>query len=145
MPSTSASLSGTKRGVPKDLVKIFKLHADLVPNAGNCLAVFFLYSEFNFVACWNDWLLPGLRRRGYQVSTTYLCVTAYIFQPCNQEELLWDASRLYGPLMHYLINHPREVDGLPEELQHIVRNTLEHRRMLKDFRRAVFHQHERCT
>ena len=56
-----------KRGAAKKLVKIFKLHPDLVPNRRNCFAVFFLFKQSNFVACWHDWLLPGLRRHGYQV------------------------------------------------------------------------------
>ena len=63
----------------------------------------------------------------------------------NQHELLWDEAKLYGALMHFLTNHPTEIDNLPDELQHIVRNTLKHRRMLRDFREAVFHQHQRCT
>ena len=63
----------------------------------------------------------------------------------DQHELLWDEAKLYGALMNFLINHPTEIDKLPDELQHIVRNTLKHRRMLRDFREAVLHQHQRCT
>ena len=63
-------------GSPSKLLTIFRKHPTVVPSSGNCFAVFFLYKRANFVDCWNNWLLPGLRHRGYQVTTAeFLCIT----------------------------------------------------------------------
>ncbi|KAI0697860.1 hypothetical protein BC835DRAFT_1413370 [Cytidiella melzeri] len=46
-------------------IDILRHHPTLVPNVGNCLAVFFLNDESSFVENWKEWLVYGLVGVGY--------------------------------------------------------------------------------
>ncbi|KAI0089515.1 hypothetical protein BDY19DRAFT_993109 [Irpex rosettiformis] len=99
-------------------------YPDLIPNAGNSFSVFFLHDSKHFCTCWNEWLLPGLILRGLT------------------EAILWDPCRLYRRVMQAFHGNEDMVEELPDVLKCIVHNTLEHKKMVKMFNKAVYHQHE---
>ncbi|KAI0702507.1 hypothetical protein BC835DRAFT_1303426 [Cytidiella melzeri] len=100
-------------------IDILRHHPTLVPNVGNCLAVFFLNDESSFVKNWKEWLVYGLVGVGYH----------------NAPQ--WNPNQLFRRLKFCIRKLLKNKTDLPLTLQRIFQNSTNHKNIIDRFNSDV--------